>query len=295
MAVSGSNRVGRRKLRVDDLEEFARQIAGEEWLAEASEVSVLWPARYLPPLGSREAGASCLPGRSDSRLEGSSGGGADLPPDDAAYRTAELRAACRFLFECCWTYNEADGSVELIPDLEYIRWFAGEWLLNREAGGVLIVEKSRRLIMSWVCRSLELWAMGVRRSKFVICGLNYPKAAEHVWRVAWLWRELCRHRPELGLGKAMERGGNFGAQEMEQVILPNGSLIENLNQQGQSFQGSGYTGVVMEEFSQYAHPAYMYSQARRVTEGKPGQPGGFVVAITNAWPGSEWKELKRGP
>ena len=35
------------------------------------------------------------------------------------------------------------------------------------------------------------------------------------------------------------------------------------------------------------------SQARRVTEGKPGQPGGFVVAITNAWPGSDWKELKR--
>jgi hypothetical protein len=147
--------------------------------------------------------------------------------------------------------------------------------------------------MSWVNRGLELWSLGCSRGKLVICGLNYTKSAEHVWRLAWLYRELIKHRPDFGLAPATERGGNFGAQEIEQVILPNASLAENLNQEGMSFQGSGYSGVVMEEFSQFRRPSYMYSQARRVTEGRPGRPGGFVVAITNAWPGSEWRDLKR--
>ncbi len=220
----------------------------------------------------------------------------DLPLWPTRYVPSEVvsaeDASTRFVFECCWTYNEADGSTELIPDHEYIRWFAGEWIANRATGGTLICEKSRRLIMSWVCRALELWAIGLGRQKLVICGLNYTKSAEHVWRIAWLYRQLISKRSEFGLAAAQERGGNFGAQELEQVILPNGSLVENLNQEGQSFQGSGYSGVVMEEFSQYDNPSYMYSQARRVTEGKPGQPGGFVVAITNAWPSLEWKELK---
>ncbi len=230
----------------------------------------LWPRRYWA---------------SDSKSE--------LPSDEEKRPVhPDFEPAYLFLTECCWTYNEADGSTELIPDLDYIRWFTNEWLWNKSRGGTLICEKSRRLIMSWVCRSLELWSLGQRREKLVICGLNYTKSAEHVWRIAWLYRELRKRRREFQLKDCETRGGNFGAQEIEQVILPNRSLAENLNQMGQSFQGSGYSGVVMEEFSQYSQPAYMYSQARRVTEGKPGQPGGFVVAITNAWPGNEWKELK---
>ena len=242
------------------------QAMDRRFYAAAENNVCLWPSRYVPDESDIVRAGHPHPG---------------------------LEPALRFVTECCWTYNEADGSTELIPDMAYIRWFAHEWLCNRSDGGVLICEKSRRLIMSWVCRALELWSLGLRREKIVICGLNYTKSAEHVWRIAWLYRELAKRRPELGLRGCDTRGGNFGAQEIEQVILPNGSLVENLNQMGQSFQGSGYSGVVMEEFSQYAHPSYMYSQARRVTEGKPGSPGGYVVAITNAWPSLEWKEIKR--
>lgn len=214
-------------------------------------------------------------------------------PYVASDGVSETEAATRFLFESCWTYNEADGDIELIPDHEYIRWFVGEWLSNRSRGGMLICEKSRRLIMSWVCRGLELWILGLNQSKGVVCGINYPKAAEHVWRIAWLYRELRKRRPGLGLTDCQTKGGTMAAQAIETVILPNGSLVENLNQEGASFQGSGYSFVIMEEFSRYRAPAYMYGQARRVTEGKPGLPGGFVVAITNAWPGSEWQEIKQ--
>jgi hypothetical protein len=202
-------------------------------------------------------------------------------------------SAKRFLHECCWTYNEADGSVELIPQEEYIDWFVDHWFQNRANGEILICEKSRRLIMSWVNRGLELWAMGLKQSKFVICGLTYPKSAEHVWRIASLSRQLEKRKPFGYRPIDHERDGNFGEQELGVVMLPNGSLVTTMNQQGGQFQGSGYTGVVMEEFSQYRNPSYMYSQARRVTEGKPGKPGGFVVVITNAWPGKDWQELKK--
>jgi len=210
-----------------------------------------------------------------------------------AWRT-NSDCAYRFLTECCWSFNEADqGSIALIPDLEYIKWFCERWCENRSNGGVLICEKSRRLIMSWVCRGLELWAMGLKPQKFVICGLNYARSAEHVWRIAFLYNQLRERRPEFNLPPCTTRGGNMAAQLIVQTILPNGSITQCLNQMGQSFQGSGYSGVTMEEFSQYKNPSYMYSQARRVTEGKPGKPGGFVVAITNAFPGDDWKQLKK--
>ena len=232
--------------------------------------SCLWPPRYVP----------CEEIRDDS---------------GAVTREAvtEHDALCRFLFECCWTDNEEDGLIELIPAHEYIRWAAWEWLKAKRTGDVAIIEKSRRLIISWVCRGMELWAMGLKRSKFVICGLTYPKSAEHVWRIAWLCRELSERGFKFGYDpKICERNGSFASKELGLVILPNGSIIRTMNQQGGKFQGSGYTGVIMEEFSQYDHPEYMYGQARRVTGGKPGLPGGFVVAITNAWPGTEWKGIK---
>ena len=80
---------------------------------------------------------------------------------------------------------------------------------------------------------------------------------------------------------------------LEQVVLPNGSLVETLNQDGQSFQGSGYSWVTMEEFSLYRNPAYMWGQAIRVTEGKPGSVPGMVCVITNASSNRGWLDMKR--
>ena len=201
-------------------------------------------------------------------------------------------AAFRFLTECCWTYNEADAEQNTIPALDYIKLFVNEWWECRKTGRTLIVEKSRRLIMSWACRGLSLWSMGLKQEKRTIAGLNYSKAAEHVWRIWWLYDQLVKHRPEWKLRPCTPRGGSTAAQELEQVILPNGSLIESLNQEGQSFQGSGYSGVEMEEFSLFRRASYMYGQALRVTEGQPGKPGGHIVIITNSYPNLEWQEIK---
>lgn len=196
-----------------------------------------------------------------------------------------------FLTECCWTFNEADGSVEPIPPFDFLRFLAEEWWNARERGSELIIQKSRRLVVSWTLRGCELWSLGMRRERGVVAGLTYPKAAEHVWRHAFLLRQLGIRRPEMALA-SIERGGNFGAGQLEQVLLPNGSMVESLNQEGESFQGSGYSWVCMEEFCLYKNLSYMRSQARIVTQGRAGTCGGFVVSVSNASPSREWKEIK---
>jgi hypothetical protein len=208
------------------------------------------------------------------------------------FQREDLETLFRFVTECCWTYNEANSGTERIPGPEYVRVACEEWLRCRELGRSLIIEKSRRLVMSWVLRACELWRCGLKAEKGVVCGLTYEKSAEHVWRIWWLYNELRNRRKDWNLDAHVGRGGSEGAQMFDQVILPNGSLIVSLNQAGQSFQGSGYSWVTMEEFSLYKNPEYMWAQARRVTEGKPGTVGGSVVAITNASSNKAWQKLK---
>jgi len=211
----------------------------------------------------------------------------------APYREDSAEAAYRFITECCWTYNEADASVEPIPAQEHVREVVRAWWECRRTGRPFIEEKSRRLIMSWVFRGLRLWSMGLRPEKGVVCGLTYPKAAEHVWRFHWLYTQLRERRPEFRLAPCLAREGNVGAMAIRTLILPNGSIASALNQSGESFQGSGYAWVDMEEFSLYMRPEYMYGQALRVTEGKPGEVGGHVSVITNASPNQAWQGIKR--
>jgi hypothetical protein len=202
----------------------------------------------------------------------------------------------QFLTECCWTYNEADREVDLIPATEYIRTVAHEWHEARAQSRTLIIEKSRRMLISWVLRGCELWSLGLRQEKGLVAGLDYSKAGEHVWRIWWLYDQLVRNRPELELPKATPRDGNVAAQQLGQVLLANGSLAETLNQDGLAFQGSGYGWVTMEEFSRYRNCDYMFAQAVRVTQGKAANAsktrGGNVVIVTNASPNKAWQQIK---
>jgi hypothetical protein len=208
------------------------------------------------------------------------------------YRADTPETLFRFLTECCWTYNEADRSVELIPPAAYIQQVVQEWHAARADSRTLIIEKSRRMLVSWVLRACELWSLGLRTEKGLVTGLDYSKAAEHVWRIWWLYDQLQRNRPDLELPNATPREGNVAAQQLGQVLLPNGSLAETLNQDGLAFQGSGYGWVTMEEFSRYRNCDYMFAQAVRATQGKARTKGGHVVIVTNASPNKAWQQIK---
>lgn len=214
----------------------------------------------------------------------------------APYNEDTPESAYRFLTECCWTFDEETTEVNLIPALPFVRLVVNQFYETRKSGKPLKIEKSRRLLLSWIVRGLRLHSMGLRRESGVICGLNYPKAASHVWRIAWLYNTLASKRKDfkltpLSTGKGY-KGGTMESKKMEEVILPNGSIVVFLNQEGESFQGDGYTWVDMEESSLYSKYDEMRGQSLAVTKGRADVVGGHVCEITNASPGEEWKSSK---
>jgi hypothetical protein len=189
------------------------------------------------------------------------------------------------------TWNEAEGAVQPFPEKPYLRELACEWVNCRHQGRPLIVEKCRRMVVSWLFRALELHAMGLGRTDLQIAGIDYEAAAKHVWRLRHLYEDLRSRRPEWNLPASHSLKAK-GERQLEQFDLANGSLCTMLNQESSSIQGEGVSIVCLEELSRYRYPASMWAQARIVTKGSPGSLGGFVVAVCNAYPNEEWTRIK---
>jgi hypothetical protein len=208
------------------------------------------------------------------------------------YNEDSADAQYRFLTECCWTWDDETGESLQIPDLPHVRFISDLVWHTKSIGRPIILEKARRLLASWVIRACRLFSGGLRKETGVIAGENYEKAAEHCWRVAYIYERMREERPEMRLAKCLPREGNMDAHAIGQLILPNGTLIDTLNASGNSFQGRGKTWVDMEEFSLYPHPGSMWFQAKTVTKGRADVTGGHVLAVTNASPSVAWQEIK---
>jgi hypothetical protein len=214
-------------------------------------------------------------------------------------------AGFKFLTECCWTDNDADQTVELIPAKPYIEVLVREWhgCLSRRQD--LVLEKSRRMIASWVFRGLELWQAGLKRGNWLLCDQDYAQSAKHVWRYHWLLAQMRNRHPEMR-GLRHEPRGSLRARQLDMVVLPNGSTLSNANQDAGDLQGEGKTAIVLEEFSRYRDPARFWAQAHFLTQGKAGKTtgpegsgvgaprsqGGWVCAICNASPNDDYRAIK---
>jgi len=211
-------------------------------------------------------------------------------PDRYADESGEC--AYRFVTECCWTDNDADQLVELIPAKDYIEALCYEWQDAYAAKQPLILEKSRRMICSWLFRGLELWKCGQRRSNWLLCDQDYDQSAKHVWRYHFLMEQMRWRREDMRLPDQPRPYGSLPARRLDMVILSNGSTLTNANQEAGDLQGEGKTGITLEEFSRYRNPARFWAQARFLTQGKAGNAGGWVNAITNASPNEDWRSIK---
>jgi hypothetical protein len=223
--------------------------------------------------------------------EGASGKLVATPLWPAPYNVDTPEAAYRFLTECCWTDNDADQVIELIPTKAYVRAVVQLWHAAYSSRTPMILEKSRRMVMSWVYRGLELWACGMKRSNWLVCDQDYAQSAKHVWRYHFMLEQMRMRRPELQV-PAFQSRGSLSAHQLDMVILANGSTLSNANQEAGDLQGEGKTGITLEEFSRYRYPGRFWSQARFLTQGKAESRGGWVNAITNASANEEYRELK---
>lgn len=207
------------------------------------------------------------------------------------YSQPHARSAWRFICQLR-TWNEAESETQPFPHKAYLRRIVREWVRCYRKGRPLIIEKSRRLVTSWVLRALELWVMGLKRSEGVIVHRTYPDASEHVWRIYHLYEDL-RMRVDWDLQPASSYGSALD-KKLDSVILPNGSKCECHFEKPEGLQGSGYAFVTCEEIAIYRRPSAIWAQAKFVTQSSANSVNGLVVCVTNASSNADWHEIKYG-
>lgn len=194
-----------------------------------------------------------------------------------------------FLFDLVYTLNDAEKQIQQLPPLPHLEAFADAWWENRSRGATFIVEKSRRIVISWCDRACMCWAMGLARERRIIAGITKEKAGLHVDRLAFVYEQIRKRNPDWGLPLARA----YAERDITGLlILPNGSRCEKIEQDHTKLQGEGYAGVHIEELPLFRRPDKMIAQAKIICQGSASATGGHVVAIANAHPNPFWQELK---
>lgn len=217
------------------------------------------------------------------------GGGRCLWPEPYTELTYEKLLS--FVHNCIFTREDISGEPTPLPRKDYIDWYVYYWLLTKQTGQPLIVEKSRRLIISWLTRALELYCAGLKSGSALIADQVFARSQDHVWRTWYIYDQLRRNFPEWKLGDPFTYGPIMD-DRLDSLILPNGSRIGSINQDPKSFRGRGITEAVLEEGSAYDQLANVWSEVRKITMGVPGKTRGHTVIIANASANPDWLELK---
>ncbi len=205
------------------------------------------------------------------------------------YNTPDL--AVDFVLKELRTWNEAEQQIQSFPDLDYLRVTGNKWVECKADGRSLLIEKCRRMVVSWLLRGLELHAMGLSRSDQLLSGADFDSASKHVWRLSFMYNDLRGRHPEWRLPKATQIRDS-GERKLVQFGLPNGSLCERTNSDPDQVRGEGKSIITFEELSIFARPRTCWAQAQILTQGSAGSTGGFVVGVCNASANPEWKQLK---
>ena len=201
--------------------------------------------------------------------------------------------------ECLWkfvltlaTWNEAEGQIQNVPDLLFLKVYVYEWWYARKGGYMLVTLKCRRMMISWVARACELWAMGLRRTDEILVGEKLQQAAKHIWRIQFLYDFLRSKFLKWNLPK-MEHLRYQGERELSTVSLPNGSRAVYANGEDSTVRGDGTAIVTMEEAATYRYLSQILAQAKIITQGSAGSIGGFVNVITNQVDNWDFSQIEK--
>lgn len=139
-------------------------------------------------------------------------------------------AAFRFITECWWTLNEADQKIDLVPAKPYVEALCHEWhgaFARRQA---MLIEKSRRLTVSWICRGLETWQMGLAKGETHIVDQTHENSAEHLWRIHYCPRAITRKAA--GVSASQARGARLAGGKTSHPLDPSERLADNAGPRG---------------------------------------------------------------
>ena len=200
-------------------------------------------------------------------------------PKEFAQDTPEC--ALRFLLNLR-TWDESAKRIRQFPNRAYLRRFVLDWWTCKSQGRTLYIRKCRRMVISWACRGLELWAMGLERMDQMLGGEDYEAAAKHCWRYKHYYVDLQERFPSWNLPPHFQIVYE-GDRMLKTFGLSNGSRCTIVNAKSKTIQGEGTSIITFEELGLYDDPGGVVAQAKIVTQGdsSTGQPDGFVCCITN--------------
>ena len=189
----------------------------------------------------------------------------------------------KFMTTCCYTYDETniDAPVALIPPKPYLPHLVHLWETKR----LLCLPKSRRMIMSWSLRALELHlAMFEPFSAIYLASNKQDKSDAMLGRHKFLYDnlpgDLIFRKPEMVIHRG--RTGlptRIDFPEMDSKIVAVSSDPDELRQEGATL-------VVLEELATWDHPREAWPAILPVIQG-----GGRIVIVSSAIPNSFFQDI----
>lgn len=229
-----------------------------------------------------------------ARLASGADGGPLWPEE---YLSFDPETAYKFLTQRCFTWNEAEKEYQILPKKEYVYYCCEAYVETYKAGVPLIIKKSRRIAVSWVFRSLDLWHGGIEKTTQFVAGQTYERSTSMIARTITLWAQMRKRFPEMKLDRLVEGVHLYrfkGPTMMQKVILPNGSSFDALTGENpESFRQEGATRVTCEEiaFWPYLEAAWGNVLAMCMPSAREGAQRGHAVAISTVKSSKPWRDF----
>lgn len=205
--------------------------------------------------------------------------------------------AFKFLTSKCFTWNEAEKEYQRIPSKEYVRLCCEAYVETYRAGVPLIVRKSRRIAVSWIFRSLDLWHAGLEKTTQFVAAQTFERSTAMIARMVTLWRQMQKRFPEMRLPRLIDGVHLYrfrGPTMVQRIVLPNGSTFDALTGENpDSFRQEGATRVTCEEiaFWPYLEASWGNVLAMCMPSGRSGAQRGHAVAISTVQSSKPWRDF----
>lgn len=215
----------------------------------------------------------------------------DNPPPANIYQ-ADFYA---FATECCWTADEARGGrVALMPQYPFLREMADALITCP----LLFIEKSRRVLASWLCCCFDIWVaaggqdprwaelmLGTGNRQVFIIGQKFESTA---WFLKRRIKFICDQFEERGGRELWPEFPTWEWKEGEGEAS-NGSLVTAVGQGSDQVRGAGATALHVEEVAFLEKAQATIEGALPVVNG-----GGHVYMVSTPNAASYAKKLRDG-
>jgi hypothetical protein len=177
-----------------------------------------------------------------------------------------------FVRDCVWTRDEATGTVRRYPAHEYAEILARRW----QELPILVVAKSRRMVITWLFVALNYWLARfspLTKVAFMARKLGRTEtegSCELVRRAYFIHKHVPAALPPID-----EVDYSVGL-----LRFPNGSEIVALGEGEEQARQHTFTSVLADEVSFWEHAYETWVALRPTIEG-----GGRITAVSSAGPG----------